>query len=128
MTELEPRERKSRAPFGSVCAGLSGEARSHDSKGAPMPDDGTKTDSERKQSLAVTVTNLVAQGRRVESQSDFQAVLVRGRRPNHLMHMLLTFFTFFLWSIPWIVISLTGGEKRETVIVDEWGNVQVQRL
>ena len=35
-----------------------------------MPELAEKTDSERKQTLATTVTNRVAQGRRVESQTD----------------------------------------------------------
>ncbi len=93
-----------------------------------MGENGTKTDSERKQSLASTVTNMVAQGRRVESQSDFQAVLVRGHRPNHLLHLIVTCFTFGLWAIVWLVLTFAGGEKRETVTVDEYGNVQIQRL
>ena len=63
-----------------------------------MPDDATKTDSERKQSLAVTVTNLVAQGRRVESQTDFYAVLVKGQRPNRTVHLIATLFTFGFWG------------------------------
>jgi len=41
-----------------------------------------KSADERKELLAHTVENEVAHGSRVESQSDFQAVLVRGRRPN----------------------------------------------
>ena len=44
---------------------------------------------------------MIAQGRRVESQSDYQAVLVNG-------HSVL--------------------ERREIVSIDKWGSVSVQRL
>lgn len=59
-----------------------------------------KTSDERKAMLAAQVTKLVAQGRRVESRSEYDAVLLRGR-----------------------VVEL-----REVVAVDEWGNVSVTRL
>ena len=51
--------------------------------------------------LARQIATLVAQKRRVESQSDFQAVLARR--------------------------SL-GREKREIVTVDEWGTPSIQNL
>ena len=87
-----------------------------------------KTDTERKQTLATTVTNRVAQGRRVESQTDFQAILVHGHRPNHLLHLIVTLCTLGLWGLVWLGIAVLGGEKRETVQIDEWGNIQIQRL
>ena len=48
-----------------------------------------KSADERKELLAHTVENEVAHGSRVESQSDFQAVLVRGRRPNFVERLIL---------------------------------------
>jgi Tfp pilus assembly protein PilV len=59
------------------------------------------TRDERRRSLAQQITRLIAQGRRVESQSDYQAVLVSGHH---------------LW------------ESREVVSVDEWGDVSIQKL
>ena len=93
-----------------------------------MPDDATKTDSERKQALATAVTNQVAQGRRVESQADFNAVLVKGHRPNRTVHLIATIFTLGFWGVVWLAIEFFGGEHRETVGVDEYGNVQIQQL
>ena len=61
----------------------------------------TKTADERRSALARQIAILVAQGRRIESQSDYEAVLVAGR---------------YLW------------ESRELVAVDAWGNFSVQRL
>ena len=60
-----------------------------------------RTAEERRSTLASQVAMRVAQGRRVESQSDYEAVLVTGR---------------YLW------------ESHEIVVVDRWGAVSVQRL
>jgi hypothetical protein len=87
-----------------------------------------KSADERKQLLAQTVQNQVAQGARVESQSDFNAVLVKGHRVNHVLHLILTFFTLGLWVFVWLGLVIFGGEKRATANVDEFGNVTVQRL
>jgi hypothetical protein len=87
-----------------------------------------KTADERKALLAHTVVGLVAQGARIESQSDFQVVLVNGKPVNHLLHLVLTLVTCFIWSIVWLVLALTQGEKRSIATVDEYGNVSVQRL
>ncbi len=87
-----------------------------------------KSTDERKQLLAQTVQNQIAAGARVESQSDFQAVLVRGHRVNHLLHFLIGFPTLGLWWLAWIGIAIMGGEKRSTAQADEFGNVNVQQL
>ncbi len=87
-----------------------------------------KSSEERKAALAQQVANLIAQGRRVESQSDYQAVLVQGQRVNHVLHLILTVVTFGLWGIVWLGLVVAGGEKREIVRVDEWGTPTVSRL
>jgi len=45
-----------------------------------------------------------------------------------VLHAILTVFTCLLWGIVWLIMGLTGGEKRELVVVDEYGNVQVQHM
>ena len=87
-----------------------------------------KTPDERKEALARAVHTQVAQGARVESQGDYQAILVTGHRPNHTLHLILTLVTFGLWGIVWIAVAALGGEKRMSVSVDEWGNTNVQKL
>lgn len=67
-----------------------------------MSTDERKSAEERKALLARQIQNSVAQGRRVESQGDFRAVLVRKQ----------------LWFV----------DRREVVEVDEYGNVSIQRL
>jgi len=86
-----------------------------------------KNADERKQMLARTTANEVRQGWRVESQSDYQVVMVKGSRPNHLLHLFITIFTLGIWGLVWLGIVLAGGEKRQVVEIDEFGNTNIQR-
>jgi hypothetical protein len=83
---------------------------------------------ERKVILAQQLQTAAARGLRIESQSDFQAVLVEGKPVNHVLHAILTIFTCLLWGIVWAIIAATGGETRQMVVVDEFGNVLWQKL
>ena len=87
-----------------------------------------KSVDERKQILSRQIGSLLTQGRRVESQSDFQAVLLWGHAVNHVLHLIITLVTVGLWVIVWIALVVLGGEKRELVQVDEWGNPTIARL
>jgi pyruvate/2-oxoglutarate dehydrogenase complex dihydrolipoamide acyltransferase (E2) component len=87
-----------------------------------------RTADERKVILAQQLQTAAARGLRIESQSDFQAVLVEGKPVNHTLHAILTIFTCLLWGIVWAIIAATGGEKRQMVVVDEFGNVIWQQL
>ena len=86
------------------------------------------SEEQRKELLSQHISFQVAQGARVESQSDFQAVLVYGHRVNHVLHLAITIFTCLLWGLVWLVLGVTRGEKRQVVQVDPWGNISVQRL
>jgi hypothetical protein len=88
----------------------------------------TKTVEERKELLARTLTSQIATGARIESQSDFQAVVVKGKPVNHALHLILTLVTALLWAPVWIVLAVSGGEKRSMVVVDEYGNAAVQKV
>ena len=90
-----------------------------------------KTSDERKEALARSIAGQIAGGGRVESQSDFQAVVVKGKPVNHVLHLILTLISFpvlFAWAIVWLILVITGGEKRQMINVDEWGNVNVAKL
>ena len=83
----------------------------------------------RRQALAQAIASaVVAQNARVESQSEFQAVLVTGQPVNHLLHFLIGVFTCGLWWVIWLILALTGGTKRQLMYVDEWGYVRAQNL
>ena len=87
-----------------------------------------KTTDERKELLARHVSMQITQGWRVESQSDFQSVLIRGRKVNHVLHLIVTLVTIGVWGVIWIALVALGGEERQMVQVDEWGNASVVRL
>lgn len=78
---------------------------------------------QRKAMLAQAVGRWVASGWRVESQMDFQAVLVGGKSANHVLHLLLTVFTCGLWAIVWLIVGLSSGEKRKVITVDDYGQI-----
>jgi hypothetical protein len=86
-----------------------------------------KSPEERKQMLARAVANEVRQGGRIESQSDYQAVIVKGSKTSHVLHLILTLVTAGLWAIVWIALAIFGGEKRTVIDVDAYGNTNIQR-
>ena len=59
---------------------------------------------------------------------DYQAILVKGHRPNHLLHLVLTIVTLGVRGIVWLGVIAFGGEKRMSASVDEWGNTNIQYL
>jgi len=95
---------------------------------ATLPQSGRKTAEERKELLARTLTTQIATGARVESQSDFQAVVLKGKPVNHTLHLILTLVTLTLWAPVWIGVAVFGGEKRSMVAVDEYGNAAVSKV
>jgi len=72
-----------------------------------------KAPDERKEALGRAVQRQVSLGARVESQAEYQAVLVTGH-PNHFLHI--------------VTLGLLGGEHRTSVSVDESGNTNLQKL
>jgi hypothetical protein len=82
---------------------------------------------ERKGLLAQNIANYVGQGYRIESQSDTMAVLVVGKRVNHLLHFFVGIFTLGAWWIVWAIMAIAGGERRKMLTVDEYGNVLFQK-
>jgi hypothetical protein len=86
------------------------------------------TTDQRKELLGRQIAIQCARGARVESQGDYQAVVVFGHRVNHVLHFLIGFVTFFMWWIVWVLLAITGGEKRTMLSVDEWGIPTVQKL
>ncbi len=74
----------------------------------------------------MAVANSVQNGWRVEYQGPDSAVLVAGRKANHVLHLLLTVFTVGLWAVVWLIVALSSSEKRTTVRVDDYGNLTWQ--
>lgn len=84
---------------------------------------------ERRERLATEVSRLLALGnRRIESYSDLSAVIVIGKPVNHLLHLVATIITFGVWSLVWLILVLTAGEKRELIRVNESGDITVEEI
>lgn len=92
------------------------------------------TDSEpvdeahRQRQLANAVQQEVARGWRVESQGPTNAILRTGKRPNHVLHLLLSIFTLGVWLIVWLFLAVVKHEKAMSINVDPYGNVLRQKL
>lgn len=88
-----------------------------DTPGGMMPAD------ERQAILSRAVQEAVSRGGRIQYADQFSAVIIYGKPVNHVLHLLITILLLGLWLIVWILIALTGGEKRELIAVDEWGRI-----
>ena len=82
----------------------------------------------RRQALYNAVAQEVARGGRVESQTDLNAIIVRGSKPNHVLHLILTLVTCLAWSVVWIALVVIQQEHRTQLTVDPYGQVLLQRL
>lgn len=81
------------------------------------------SDSERINILREFVIRQVANGASIELQENFSAVLIWGRKANHILHLLLSLVTFGLWIIVWILIAINSGEKRHLYQIDKYGRI-----
>lgn len=87
-----------------------------------------RTSEERQEILGSAVSGHVRKGWRVESQTPHQAILVKGRRPNHLLHLILSILTAGLWLLlVWLPLVVFGGEKRRVLTVDPFGNINTAK-
>jgi hypothetical protein len=78
---------------------------------------------EHRRNLAQAVSREVAGGFRVESQSDAQAVMVKGKGTNHVLHLILTLISVGMWLPVWLVLYFVTKPKRLILTLDEFGNV-----
>lgn len=80
-----------------------------------------KSADERRTILSKQLERQVSADMRVESRSDFQAVLVYGDKVNHLLHFFIGVFTVGLWWIVWILLAATNKQRHRMITVDEFG-------
>ncbi len=83
----------------------------------------TLTTEQRKAILDRQIDSMFAAGYRINSRTDTSAVMVRGKKINHLLHFLIGVFTSGLWWIVWLILALRGGEKETRIWVDEHGKL-----
>lgn len=65
--------------------------------------------------LDSAVDQYVKWGWRVESRTETQAIVVKGHRPNHILHLILSIVTLGIWIPVWIGVAIFAGEKRKTL-------------
>lgn len=100
-----------------------------DQSGRPLTSVGPsriRSDAERKTALAEAVAHELVDGCRVEPVSDYEVVVVKGSRPNHGLHLILTVVTLGLWALVWIPASIFQREHRASISVDRFGAVLSQ--
>jgi hypothetical protein len=89
--------------------------------GTPSPTE----DEKRRAILMDYVVRQQAAGDDVVVDNGDEVVMKRGKRPNHVLHLILSLLTLGLWAIfVWLPIGLFGGEKRFVLRVDQTGQVK----
>jgi hypothetical protein len=78
---------------------------------------------ERRALLRSAVRAETRNGWRLESRSDYQAVLVRRRTGSARVNVVLAVVTLGLWLLVWGCWCSSGEERRLVITVDEWGFV-----
>ena len=86
------------------------------------------TSEDRRDILEEYVVDALEKGWRVESQGNFHAVIIEGSKVNNVLHAILSLITGGGWLLVWLVVSITGGEKRMLVEVDEKGTGRLSKL
>ena len=77
-----------------------------------------------RRALANAVASECARGGwRVESQTDVNAILAKGKRTSHGLHIFLTIITAGMWLPVWGVMWFVNREQRLILNVDEYGNI-----
>jgi hypothetical protein len=94
----------------------------------PVVESGVLAPATRRELLDRMVAAQIATGARVQSQGEYQAVVVHGKPVTHVLHLVLTVLTVTLWAPVWVCVTIFGGEKRAMITVDEYGNVAIQKV
>ena len=69
----------------------------------------------RRKTTTYDIPRLIRQGWRVESETDYHMVMVKGHRVNHILHLLLSILTLGVWIVVWLLLIILGGEKRRVI-------------
>lgn len=86
------------------------------------------TPAERRRFLSRQLAVMEEEGKRIVFHGDYQAIVADGTPVNHILHLMLSFFTVGLWAIIWMVDISFHKESKELVRVDSEGNVTVSEI
>lgn len=82
------------------------------------------TDAVRRAALDARIARELADGATLESQSGYNAVLVKGKKVNHILHLILSVITAGFWLIVWAILVLTNRRQRIVLHANEAGVVE----
>ena len=92
-----------------------------------MSDESTVSADQKKRALSQAVVNAVAQGGRIESQTDEQAVVVY-EEPDLLKYLFLTLITLGLYWLGGWLFYRPKKTRRTIIQIDDYGNALVTAL
>lgn len=69
----------------------------------------------REQTFDLQLSSYLSKGWRIESRTAYTAVLVKGQRVNHILHLLLSLVTVGLWIPVWIFLAAARGEHHKRI-------------
>lgn len=92
-----------------------------------MSSEGEVTIEQKKRALSQAVVNAVAQGGRVESQTDEQAIIAY-EGPNIPMYLFLTLITFGIYWLGGWLFYRPKKTRRTILQIDDYGNTLVTDL
>lgn len=78
------------------------------------------------QMLDQAIIGLTSQGGRLIARHEWTAVVLMGKPVNHILHLILTIFSICLggiWAPVWLLITALGGQSRQILTVDQYGQV-----
>jgi hypothetical protein len=85
---------------------------------------------ERTQLLDQAIIDFASEGGRLVARHEWTAVVLMGKPVNHVLHLILTICSFCcggIWVPVWLLITAVGGEHRQILTVDQYGQVSQQR-
>jgi len=89
---------------------------------------GALSEDEAQRALQNAINTEISSGWRVESQIPGQATLAKGRHINHIGHGVATVLTCGLWAPVWAISWAVNRRQVQSLSVDQYGNVQRQKL
>jgi hypothetical protein len=95
-----------------------------------------KDDSTRKLIFENGLRSYSVSGYTIETKNDFDAVITKQNRTNHILHACITFIAgpatcglLCFWIFPWIYLTIVNkNPERHGFWVDEYGKMKLNKL
>jgi hypothetical protein len=95
-----------------------------------------KDDATRKSVFENGLRSYSVSGYSIETKNDFDAVITKQNRTNHILHACITFIAgpatcgvLCFWIFPWIYLTIVNkNPERHGFWVDEYGKMHLNKL